>query len=262
MSIVKDLLFILIILYLFIKNISQKNEIKRQRNYFIDTLRHDLRVSTIAQIRGLEFLQKQNLFVSQVDFVNEVLNSCKFSLDMINMLLNTYMFEKGENILNYEKFNLLDLSSSICNMLNKFAKNKGIDFFYDIDSNAFINADKTSINKVLTIFISTAINNAENNSKLRLFIKKYQKSWKISVIYNGKSLSNEEYKRMFLDKPRFSTVGHGIKMQLCKKIIDFHKGKVFYENFGKNINAFTFLLPICNEDKSLKLNISNILNVF
>ena len=51
---------------------------------------------------------------------------------------------------------------------------------------------------------------------------------------------------MFSKNSGFSTVGHGIKMLLCKKIIDFHKGKIFVKNNGKDINSFTFTIP-CKE---------------
>ena len=33
-------------------------------------------------------------------------------------------------------------------------------------------------------------------------------------------VANEEYKRMFALSPAYSTVGHGIQMFLCKKIIE------------------------------------------
>ena len=42
-----------------------------QKKYFIQTLSHDLRVSTIAQIRGIELLQKiyQNELLASINFI-------------------------------------------------------------------------------------------------------------------------------------------------------------------------------------------------
>ena len=170
MGIMKDLLLILIILFLFIRNFIVKNEIIKQRNYFIDTLRHDLRVSTIAQIRGLELLQKQNLDLNNAEFIEEISNSCKFSLEMINMLLNTYQYENGEDILDYEEFNVSEVLYSACNLLNSALKNKKLAFVFDVEKLATINADKIGIQKVLMIFLATAINNAEYSSNLNIFI--------------------------------------------------------------------------------------------
>ena len=58
MSIVKDLCLIAMFLFLIIKYILLYQDMLKQREYFIETLSHDLRVSTIAQIRGLELLKK------------------------------------------------------------------------------------------------------------------------------------------------------------------------------------------------------------
>lgn len=48
---------------------------------------------------------------------------------------------------------------------------------------------------------------------------------------------------MFSQNTRFSTVGHGIKLQLCKKIIEIHQGKIFVKNSNKNINSISFIIP-------------------
>ena len=62
----------------------------------------------------------------------------------------------------------------------------------------------------------------------------------------------EEYNRIFSEKHVYTTVGHGIKMQLCKKIIDFHSGKIKVSNFENNNNLLTFTIPKSKKQNILK----------
>lgn len=243
MSIVKDLVLISLFLFILVKYVLLYKDLLKQRNFFINTLSHDLRVSTIAQIRGLELLEKNN---NKQDLIPEIQNSCKFTLDMINMLLNTFQHENGEKILNYTTFNLMDSLNFVCSNLSTTAKEKDLEFCYRMNKNLNINGDKLYIEKVLSILLSTAIYNSRKNSSVYITGKKRIKDYKISIIYGGNPLSEEEQRRMFSRNSGFSTVGHGIKMLLCKKIIDFHKGKIFVKNNGKDINSFTFTIP-CKE---------------
>lgn len=252
MSIVKDLLLILIFLAIITKYIFLQRKIIKQQKYFIDTLSHDLRISTIAQIRGLDLLQKNH---PQIELVQEINESCKFSLDMINTLLNSYKFENKEDFLNYETFNISELLKTGSKHLRDFATSKNIKFCFKLENILLIEAEKHSILKVITTLISTAIINSYNNGSLYITATKSSKSIKVTLIYNGKSLSEEECKRMFLENPRFSTVGEGIKLHLAKKIIDSHKGKIFVKTLEKDLNSFTFILPLKKNSYTIKSHI-------
>ncbi len=50
------------------------------------------------------------------------------------------------------------------------------------------------------------------------FVKRVCDNLEVSITYSGNPLSEEECRRMFSNNPRFSTVGHGIKMYMCKKL--------------------------------------------
>lgn len=242
MSIAKDLLFIIVLFILFFvlrKNISLKSELFSQRENFIKTLSHDLRVSTLAQIRGLDLLRgKYN-----IDLITDVEDSCKYSLDMINMLLNTYRYDNGEQVLNHEIFNFSDSVSLSASKLNNIIEEKGLHFYYSMNSSELIWADKTEIEKVLYYLLSTAVFYSEKNNTIAITAKKIDGDLEVYVTYSGQPLSDEECRRMFSNNPRFSTVGHGIKMYMCKKIIEFHGGKIGVHNLQGKLNSFTFTIP-------------------
>ena len=88
MSIVKDLCLVAMFLFLIIKYLLLYRDMLKQREYFVETLSHDLRVSTIAQIRGLDLLKKNALQNdNNLELISEIDKSCKFTLDMMTMLL-------------------------------------------------------------------------------------------------------------------------------------------------------------------------------
>ena len=83
MSIVKDLCLVAMFLFLIIKYLLLYRDMLKQREYFVETLSHDLRVSTIAQIRGLELLEKQLSQDRNEDLIREIRNTSKFSLSLV-----------------------------------------------------------------------------------------------------------------------------------------------------------------------------------
>lgn len=246
---IKDFLLIGILLIIIVRCILLHKEIKTQREYFIDTLSHNIRVSVIAQIRGLDILQKELVNTEASILVDEINKGCKYTFDMITMILNTYRYQNREQILNYESVNLKEVISSSCKQLAFIADEKNIIFNCELGKDSIIEADKYGINKAIYTLVSTAIYNSSKNKPIYIKTKTQEKLFEISVIYHGKSLTDDECKRIYSYNSKFSTVGHGIKMHLCKKIIDYHHGKLIIKNCGENINSFSIQLPSGKQEK-------------
>lgn len=253
MSIVKDLLLFLFFIVLIIRYCVLLRQIKQQKEYFLNVLNHDLKVSVLAQIRGLNLLKNKNLSQDDKDcLIENIIESGEYSLDMISMLLNTYRFENGENIVKYEEFDFSELLEKCSAKLNRLALEKRINIVYQMSSDLFLEADKNFITKLCLILLLTAITNSNKEQPIMIFAKKKMGNLNVSIAYKGKPLSEEEQRRMFSKNSRFSTVGHGIKMNLCKKIIDFHCGNIYVKKINENLNCFTFTLPVSKPKISLK----------
>lgn len=248
MSIVKDFLLISIFIFFIVKYFNLYIKMIKERNYFIDTLSHDLKVAIIAQIRAIDLLKKQPTSNTNYDLTKSLEDSGKYSLELINMLLNSYKYENNEQILKFEYFNINELISNTYEHISSIASEKNITLIYENKTSNVIYADKTEFFKALLILLTTSIDYAQKNSLISTKIKKVNKNINLEVTYIGHSLNEEEYKRMFFKKPRFSTVGHGIKMHLCKKIIDFHNGNIKIES-NNSKNSFIISIPDANLHK-------------
>ncbi len=245
MSILKDcnLLYFFsgLILYLVLRCWNLKNEISTQKEYFIKTLGHDLRVAVIAQIRGLDLLKKTNLYCGSHVLLNEIYDGCKYTLEMITMLMKIYKIENMDMKLDYKNVNISQIIKDIFSEYSDLAADKNIILNCEI-GNEIIYADADSIFKVLRMLILTSIQYSKCNTHLNLVVENLFNKSVIKISYVGDHISDEEYRRMFSKDSSFSTVGHGIQMYLCKQIIDLHKGKIKFKSTSK-INLFEIQLP-------------------
>lgn len=252
---IKECIYISIFAMLFINYIILFKKLIAERKYFINTLSHDFRIIALSQIKALGLLQKKcNTDSFNTELINGLNESSKFSLELINSLINTYKYKNNEQVLNYETFNLNEIFSNIYNKYLDLVTNKKLDFYYDFQDYTRVNADKKELHKAIEIILITAISNANNNSKIIIKSKTHNASINFSISYNGHQLTEEEIKRMFYDNTNFSSVGHGVKLHLCKNIIDFHNGKINVHTTQTNITSFSVTIPNRN-DKDSNLSI-------
>lgn len=244
MSIAKGLLIFFLLIFLFIlwDYLCLKWKLKKEREYFINTLNHDLRVSLIAQLRGYEILKNSNYNVEMLkELIEEIYDSCKYSYEMVNMLLNSYKFENSEKVLKLREFNLSELIYSIIIKNNNVIKEKGLKLSYNLSKQVIL-ADREALEKALSILFSIIFFNVKEDGYINICLECVDKKIKFYVKYNGIFLTEEEISRMFSKQSCYSTVGCGIKMQLCKKIIDYHGGNISVKK-SESSNLFTIILP-------------------
>ena len=243
MSIAKDLLLFSTLLIVFINYLRILYKLKMQKEDFINILSHDLRVSSIAQIRGVELLEKNDIPLEDKFYlVQELKKTCNFSLDMINMLINNFKYDSHEKFLNKEFFSLKNLLIEKSSVLNELAVSKNIKLQFSLKDD-LIYGDKNELKKLFLNIYTTILERTERNSTIMFKSIKENSKIKISINYKGELLTLEEQNRMFSQKSKFSTVGHGIKMNLCKNIVDYHGG--YIKIYSKNIyKCFEIILPI------------------
>ena len=229
-----------LVCFFVIKYVQTKKIIKQDREYFIKTLSHDIRVAIIAQIRGLELLQKNlpanNELIKDLDY------NCQYTLDMVSMLINNYKYKNDELFLNYEPISLPNLLLSTIRNLNGKSKGKSIQIDY-YNQPSVIMADKIWITKALHIILSVILDLSYGQKKIICSIKDAGKHVKLEFKYTGRTLTDEEYNKMFSGDTKYSTVGFGIKMHMLKNILNMHSGNIKIIKTFDNINTFSIVLP-------------------
>ena len=215
-----------------------KKILQKQRKYFIETLVHDLKIPTLAQLRGLDVLNNGilgELNSEQKDLIYEIENSCKYVLDMISMLSNAYLLETNSYKPKYQKFCLSELVFSCFEELKNAASEKRITFVYLRDEmNTVIEADKNCIKKVIMNLLMNAINYSETDKKINVKIEAVNNMLKLTI-------NNTVYTN--INQLKYSTIGEKIGIYLCKKIIEFHKGRIYGEKEENLSDSLSFVIP-------------------
>ena len=246
MSMIKDLLIILVfftMLYLIVENVYLKKTLINQKKSFIQILGHDLKVAVIAQLRGLDLLLKyKGLSEDNLDLIKEISRSTHYTLDMLTMLIKIYELENNYIVLKYEKF---DLSASITTILNEFnykITEKNINLFFSTENN-FINADKDIFVKALKFLVGTVIDYSKQGAQVEISVKKNGSGFILEISYNGRHINYDDYLRIFTNNSEYSTVGHGIQMLFCQKIINLHNGRISFSSGNNEKHCFRMFMP-------------------
>lgn len=227
---------------------------KRQRDTYISTLNHDLKIPTIAQIRALELLLDESIGSinsTQREIINSTLDSCRYMYEMLSMLTSAYKYENKDCVLNYKKIEMLKLVNSCFENLSKKLCDKNIKVIFR-SKEAFIDvfADKSQLQKALENLIDYSVSSAYENSDIICELKKAHLSGNIfiSLVFKSPYVSTEKLKNMFnmysTPAEKLDKVGSGLSLYLAKQIIEAHNGKIYVESYKKNYSSYNIKLPL------------------
>ena len=231
------------------RDITEIKEIAVQKETFVATLTHDLKVPTVAQIRALELLLKGSmgqLQDEQSEILEQVLNSCKYMLNMISTLLSTYRYDDGIKKIHYEEFDFINLVSECCNEIACLAKEKEQTLLIKNKSTQnLISADRLEIKRVITNLISNAIYYSLNNSPIEISMEEINNEIILLVNSHSQVIQAEILENLFnkyvSNAPKVQNSGLGL--YLSKQIITAHNGHIIAESDEINGNTFGFRLP-------------------
>jgi K+-sensing histidine kinase KdpD len=225
----------------------------KQREAFISTVSHDLKIPTLAQIRALELLLDDNLGQlndAQKEVLNLTLNSCKCMYNMLSIIAEMYKYENNKIILYFEQFDFLKLFDEL--LIQKSSlKNKKIKI--NIKSKEkFCNiiADKFQLRKALNnVFDYIVLNTLENTNIVCNIEDKLDKKL-ISFEFESLYLSLEKFNEMFdiYSSDKMDKVGSSLELYLAKLIIEAHKGTILVEEF-KNKLMCNIIIPNMKNDQ-------------
>lgn len=232
---------------------------KRQRDTYISTLNHDLKIPTIAQIRALELLLDESMGSinsAQKEIINSTLDSCRHMYEMLSTITSTYKYENKDFVLDIEKVEMLDLMYACFASASKRLEDKNVkvilrsrEMFYNIF------ADKIQLQKAFENLINYCISSAYENTYVICEVKKSRdrENVFVSLVFESPYMSFEKLQNMFnmysTPSEKMDKVGSGLSLYLAKQIIEAHNGEITIESNEKNFSAYNIKLPCINECK-------------
>ena len=220
------------------KEIQVLKEMENYRKEFIGNVSHELK-TPVFNIQGyIMTLLEGALEDEKINrhFLERALKSVDRMITLIEDLDLITRLESNQLVLNFEKFNLIELTKDISTALEmKASKSQVKIIIKDSDKNINVIADYSRIRQVIVNLIVNSIKySAEENAITEVRFYHMDKSVLIEVADNGIGISKDHLPRLFerfyrTDKSRSRDKGgSGLGLAIVKHIVEAH---------GENINV-------------------------
>lgn len=233
---------------------SEKNlkEIVATKDKFFSIIAHDLR-SPFAALLGLSEIFKEDIEsltdYQKKDFADMLYRSAKSTYKLIENLLEWTRLQTGKFKINYEKFDLYDVTSEICGALIVNALNKRVKIHNKVEKGTLILSDVNMLKLLFNNLITNAIKFSYKGGKVDITSEKTERGTIVSVRDYGTGIKEEDIGKLFRTDISFSLKGTekeegtGLGLVLCKEIIEKTGGKIWVESEEGKGSCFKFLIP-------------------
>ena len=246
-----------------IKNILKIKRLQEERDYFIETVTHDLKTPVRSEIRAIELLLNGyfgELNQMQADVLREVLSSSNCMFFMLDSILSKYQIDQNKIKLMPVNFNVNDLISECVRELGSLfkVKSQSVNICFE-SQNDEIFADYIAIKRIIVNLLSNAIKFSHENAIIRVRIFDEGENVKVSVIDSGIGIPSSEIKNIFEHKKetlrKLRQVGSGLGLYVSKKIAAMHGGEIAVKSIKGKGSNFTVVLPrvqkFCESEKKV-----------
>ena len=238
------------------KRKSEFTEMKKLESFrreFIGNLAHEIKTPLFTSQSYILTLLDGAIKDENVNI--KYLKTASKAIDRLNLIVKDLdlitKIESGESILNKNKFDIINLTENVFEMLEFTAKKKKIKLTVNKDKGleTKVIADKEKIEQVLTNLIDNSIKYGKDNGTTEIVIQSLNEDKIIvRVTDNGVGFKKKNYTRIF---ERFFRVdrsgsrsagGSGLGLAIVKHIIDAHDEKIYVESEFRVGSEFSFTL--------------------
>jgi len=234
---------------------AQIAEVSRLKSEFLANMSHELRTPLNA-ILGFSELLRDDLAgkISEKqrrDCLNNIHNSGRHLLSLINDVLDLTKIEAGRMDLVYEEFGVDSAVREVLNVVRSLAMKKEIDIQSSVEPlDMLLIADKNKFKQVLYNLLSNAIKFTPPAGKISLQARGADQSLKITVKDSGIGIPKELQHKIFGAFYQVQSAsnreypGTGLGLALTKKLVELHGGSIEFDSVADQGTAFTVEFPL------------------
>lgn len=224
---------------------------------------HDLKspvrtVGSFAQL--LQRHLKSSADKNVIEYTQFIIDGCQRMNDMINGLL--VYSRSGVDAMEIEAIDTSELLLEVTQNLNSLITSHAAQIFYKKLSH--IQGDRTQMLRLFQNLIENAIKYRKTTEPPIVTISctknETANAYIFSVQDNGIGIDQEYFERIFYIFQRLhaeDSLGLGIGLALCKKIVENHKGKIWTESEVGQGTTFYFTIPFKNKLGKDATNLEN-----
>ncbi|MFZ6757718.1 response regulator [Undibacterium sp. Ji50W] len=250
------------------EEIAAKNQQLEQaslmKSEFLANMSHELRTPLNAIIGFSEILRDGlmgEMNTRQSEGINDIFNSGKHLLSLINDILDLSKIEAGKMNVNFEAVSVAPLVQSSLQIVREQALIQGLQLSAEVQENlgeAWL--DEVKIKQIIYNLLSNAVKFTPEGGKVSIAARRvdgvkiaggrYEHYLEISVSDTGIGMSAEEQTRLFRPFTQIDSSlarrhqGTGLGLALVKRMAELHGGSVTLHSEPDQGSTFTVLLPL------------------
>ncbi len=229
-------------------------EVSRLKSEFLSNMSHELRTPLNSIIGFSEFLydgKPGSLNATQQEYLDDVLKSARYLLQLINDLLDLAKIEAGKMELRLESFSLRDVAGEVLGLFRQEIERKALALASRLDVGDVV-LDPKMIRQILNNLLSNAVKFTPNGGRIDLALAPVQDGadWIAIVVRDsGIGIKPEDFELLFGEFQQLDSgasrryQGSGLGLALTRKLVLLHGGEIRVESVFSEGSTFTVLLP-------------------
>ena len=233
---------------------DQAERVSRFKSKFLAGMSHELRTPLNAIIGFSELLEQQifgPLLPTQLEYVQNVLESGRHLLCLINDVLDISKVEAGKMDLRREWTQLGAIVDAACSHVQALAGKQGVSLVVSVpEALPEVYVDPVRIKQVLYNLLSNAVKFTPKGGTIRLLVAAENRQLQIRVEDTGIGIRPEDMSRLFQEFEQIEPVtgkkpdGTGLGLILTKRLVELHGGSISAESDVGKGSVFVVHLPL------------------
>ncbi len=232
--------------------ITVLEELNKLKSEFISNVSHELRTPLASIVGFAETISTDPEIPKEMlkEFSNIILTEGKRLAKLINDLLDFSKLESGEEELNKEEANVIDLINNAADDFTEVIKSKNLVVTKDfpLKEDVLIEIDKERFKKVFNTLISNSVKFTPSGGRISILVQDFGKEIEIAFSDTGIGIPEKDLPSLFqkfskIQSPGAQISGSGFGLVGAKQIIDLHKGFIKVRSEENKGTTFIIRLP-------------------
>jgi signal transduction histidine kinase len=228
---------------------DELESVSRHKSEFLANMSHELRTPLNAIIGFSELLELQlagELNSEQLGYVEDVLDSGRHLLSLINDILDLSKVEAGKMDLDLSDFSLRPALEAGLTMHAERASRAGVALGLALDpEEIMVRADERKLRQVVFNLLSNAVKFTPPGGRIDVSARLTDGILKVDVTDTGAGIAAVDAERIFEEFASGTAAeGTGLGLPLSRRFVELHGGRLWAESVPGEGSAFRFTMPV------------------